>query len=158
MKDKTIQLRINGEIYEVSVKTNETLLDVIRDRLDLTGTKKGCDTGECGACTVLLGGKPINSCLILAIEADGKDILTIEGLAESGKLHPLQEAFIKEGAIQCGYCTPGMIMSAKALLDESPNPTEDEVKEAIAGNLCRCTGYVKIVKAILTAAYNLRSK
>jgi len=158
MKHKLIQLKINGETYQVTVKVNETLLDVIRDKLDLTGTKKGCDTGDCGACTVLLEGKPINSCLVLAIEADGKEILTIEGLAKNGKLHPLQEAFIKEGAVQCGYCTPGMIMSAKALLDENPNPTEEDVKKAIAGNLCRCTGYVKIVKAILAAAEEMRRR
>ncbi|UCG64173.1 MAG: (2Fe-2S)-binding protein [Deltaproteobacteria bacterium] len=149
---RVIQLTVNGEIYDVSVKPNETLLDVIRDRLGLTGTKKGCDTGQCGSCTVLLEGKPINSCLVLAVEAHGKDILTVEGLAKNGQFHPLQEAFIQEGAVQCGYCTPGMLLSAKALLDENPNPTEEKVKEGIAGNLCRCTGYVKIVKAILTAA------
>lgn len=149
---RVIQLTVNGDIYDVSVKPNETLLDVIRDRLGLTGTKKGCDTGQCGSCTVLLEGKPINSCLVLAVEAHGKDILTVEGLAKNGQFHPLQEAFVQEGAVQCGYCTPGMLLSAKALLDENPNPTEEKVKEAIAGNLCRCTGYVKIVKAILTAA------
>jgi carbon-monoxide dehydrogenase small subunit len=149
---RVIQLNVNGDIYDVSVKPNETLLDVIRDRLGLTGTKKGCDTGQCGSCSVLLEGKPINSCLVLAVEAHGKDILTVEGLAKNGQFHPLQEAFVQEGAVQCGYCTPGMLLSAKALLDENPNPTEEKVKEAIAGNLCRCTGYVKIVKAILTAA------
>jgi len=152
---RVIQLNVNGEIYDVSVKPNETLLDVIRDRLELTGTKKGCDTGQCGSCTVLLEGKPINSCLVLAVEAHGKDILTVEGLAKNGQFHPLQEAFVQEGAVQCGYCTPGMLLSAKALLDENPNPTEEKVKEAIAGNLCRCTGYVKIVKAILTAAQKI---
>jgi len=152
---RVIQLNVNGEIYDVSVKPNETLLDVIRDRLELTGTKKGCDTGQCGSCTVLLEGKPINSCLVLAVEAHGKDILTVEGLAKNGQFHPLQEAFVQEGAVQCGYCTPGMLLSAKALLDENPNPTEEKVKEAIAGNLCRCTGYVKIVKAILTAAQRI---
>lgn len=149
---RVIQLTVNGEVYDVSVKPNQTLLDVIRDRLGLTGTKKGCDTGQCGSCTVLLEGKPINSCLVLAVEAHGKDILTVEGLAKNGQFHPLQEAFVQGGAVQCGYCTPGMLLSAKALLDENPNPTEEKVKEAIAGNLCRCTGYVKIVKAILTAA------
>ena len=132
------------------------MLDVIRYRLELTGTKKGCDTGQCGSCTVLLDGRPVNSCLILAIEARGKEILTIEGVAKNGQLHPLQEAFIQEGAVQCGYCTPGMLLSAKALLDENPNPTEEEVKEAIAGNLCRCTGYVKIVTAILTGSEKMR--
>lgn len=153
---RSVQLKVNGEIHEVFVKTNETLLDVIRYKLELTGTKKGCDTGQCGSCTVLLDGKPVNSCLILAIEARGKDILTIEGLAKNGQLHPLQEAFIQEGAVQCGYCTPGMLLSAKALLDENSTPTEEEVKEAIAGNLCRCTGYVKIVTAILAGTEKMR--
>lgn len=153
---RLIQLKVNGETHEVTVKPNETLLDVIRYKLELTGTKKGCDTGQCGSCTVLLDGKPVNSCLTLAIEARGKEILTIEGLARNGHLHPLQEAFIQEGAVQCGYCTPGMLLSAKALLDENPNPTEEEVKEAIAGNLCRCTGYVKIITAIMTGAEKMR--
>jgi len=153
---RLIQLEVNGEIHEVSVKANETLLDVIRYKLELTGTKKGCDTGQCGSCTILLDGKPVNSCLILAMEARGKEILTVEGLAKNGQLHPLQEAFVQEGAVQCGYCTPGMLLSAKALLDENPSPTEEEVKEAIAGNLCRCTGYVKIVTAILAGAEKMR--
>lgn len=144
----SIELKINEESYEVSLKPNETLLDVIRDRIGLTGTKKGCDTGQCGACTVLLEGKPVPSCLVLAVDAQGKDIMTIEGVAIDGKLHPIQDAFVKEGAVQCGYCTPAMILTAKALLDVNPNPTEQEIKEAISGNLCRCTGYVKIVKAI----------
>jgi aerobic carbon-monoxide dehydrogenase small subunit len=144
----SIELKINGDSYDVSVKANETLLDVIRDRIGLTGTKKGCDTGQCGACTVLLEGKPVPSCLVLAVDAQGKDIMTIEGLAVDGKLHPIQNAFVKEGAVQCGYCTPAMILTAKALLDVNPNPTEQEIKEAISGNLCRCTGYVKIVNAI----------
>jgi len=150
-----IRLKVNGEIYEVSVKANETLLDVIRDKLNLTGTKRGCDTGQCGACTVILEGKPVNSCLVLTVEAIGKEIFTIEGLAKNDHLHPLQESFIAEGAIQCGYCTPGMILSAKVLLDENAAPTEEQVREAIAGNLCRCTGYVKIVRAILAAAKKL---
>jgi len=144
----SIALKINGESYDVSVKPNETLLDVIRDRRGLTGTKKGCDTGQCGACTVLLEGKPVPSCLLLAVDAQSKEIMTIEGLAIDGELHPIQEAFVKEGAVQCGYCTPAMILTAKALLDVNPNPTEPEIKEAISGNLCRCTGYVKIVNAI----------
>lgn len=151
----SINLKINGEPYEVSVKPNTTLLDLLRDEIGLTGTKKGCDTGQCGACTVLLDGKPINSCLVLAVDANGKEVLTIEGLASDGKLHPLQEAFIQEGAVQCGYCTSGMILSAKALLDENPTPKEEEVKKAIAGNLCRCTGYIRIVKAILNVAERL---
>jgi Aerobic-type carbon monoxide dehydrogenase, small subunit CoxS/CutS homologs len=136
-----VALRVNGKTYEVSVKPNETLLDVLREKLGLTGTKKGCDLGDCGACTVLLDGKPVNSCLVLAVDAARGEVLTVEGLAENGELHPLQEAFIKYGAIQCGYCSPGMLMSLKALLDREPHPTRDQVMNAIAGNLCRCGGY-----------------
>ena len=146
-----ITLVVNGEQYEVVVEPRETLLDVIRDKVGLTGTKKGCDTGDCGACTVILDGRAVNSCLVLAVEARNKSILTIEGLAEK-ELHPLQKAFVEHGAIQCGYCTPGMILTAKALLDENPNPSEWEIREGIAGNLCRCTGYVKIVEAIKAVA------
>jgi len=152
MKKKAITLKVNGEMYEVAVKPTMTLLDLIRDELGLTGTKKGCDKGDCGACTVLLNGQPVNSCLVLAVAAHGKDVTTIEGLAEGNNLHPLQEAFINHGAIQCGFCTPGMIMSAKALLDNNSHPTEDDIRSAIAGNLCRCTGYAKIVEAIKSAA------
>lgn len=148
----SIELKVNGEIYAVSVKPNETLLDVLRDKIGLTGTKKGCDTGQCGACTILLDGKPVPSCLMLAVDVKNSEILSIEGLADNGSLHPLQEAFVNEGAVQCGYCTPGMILSAKALLDQNPKPTEQEIKEAISGNLCRCTGYVKIIQAISAAA------
>ncbi len=147
-----ISLKINGEPYELNIKPNLTLLELLRDEIGLTGTKRGCDTGECGACTVLLDGKPVNSCLMLAVDANGRDILTVEGLAKNGNLHPLQKAFIEEGAVQCGYCTSGMLLSAKALLDENPSPKEEDVKRAIAGNLCRCTGYVRIIKAILRAA------
>lgn len=147
-----ISMKINGETYEVSVRPNMTLLDFLRDKIGLTGTKKGCDAGECGSCTVLIDGKAVNSCLVLAVDANGRDILTIEGLARDGQLHPLQEAFVQQGAVQCGYCTPGVLLSAKALLDENPAPTEEEVKRGIAGNLCRCTGYVRIVKAILSVA------
>ncbi len=147
-----IQLKINGEVHELAVHPHRTLLDVLRDDLDLTGAKKACDTGDCGSCTVIIDGKPVLACLTLAIEAQGKDILTIEGLAKNGELHPLQKAFVAYGAIQCGFCTPGMILSAKALLDENPKPTEEEVKRAIAGNLCRCTGYVKIIEATLAAS------
>ena len=149
---KLINLKINGESYEVAVEPRKTLMDVIRDDLGLTGTKKGCDQGACGTCTVIFDGKAVNSCLVLAVEAEGKDVLTIEGLAKGTKLHPIQEAFINHGAIQCGFCTPGMIMSAKVLLDKNPNPTDKEVRDAIGGNLCRCTGYVKIVEAILATA------
>ena len=146
-----ISLAVNGEEYEVVVEPRETLLDVIRDKVGLTGTKKGCDTGDCGACTVILDGRAVNSCLVLAVEARNKPILTIEGLADK-ELHPLQKAFVEQGAIQCGYCTPGMILTAKALLDENPTPTEWAIREGIAGNLCRCTGYVKIVEAIQSVA------
>jgi aerobic carbon-monoxide dehydrogenase small subunit len=145
---------INDETHEILVEPNELLVDVLRDRLDLTGTKVGCGTGDCGACTVIVDGKPVNSCLMLAVEANGKEILTIEGLAKNGKLHPLQQAFIDEGAIQCGFCTPGMVLSAKALLDRNPHPTEEEIRMEIAGNICRCTGYAKIIDAIWAASRN----
>jgi carbon-monoxide dehydrogenase small subunit len=148
----TIQLNVNGMACEVEVKPLRTLLQVIREDLGLTGTKSGCERGECGACTVLVDGLAVNSCLLPAIEADGKQILTIEGLARNGQLHPLQEKFIELGAIQCGFCTPGMILTAKALLDRNPHPTEEEVRREIGGNFCRCTGYEKIVEAILAAA------
>lgn len=152
VKQEEIRLVINGDPYEVVVKPKETLLDVLRNKLNLTGTKKGCDVGDCGACTVLMDGKPVPSCLVLAIEARDREITTIEGLADRGNLHPIQKAFVENGAIQCGFCTPGMVLVAKALLDENPKPTEGEVKEAISGNLCRCTGYVKIVEAVLAAS------
>jgi carbon-monoxide dehydrogenase small subunit len=147
-----IVLNVNDEFHEVAVEPHRTLLEVLRDTLGLTGTKKGCDEGECGSCTVLIDGEAVLSCLLLAVEAQGKRITTIEGLAKDGQLHPLQQAFIDHGAIQCGFCTPGLILSAKALLDRNPKPTEAEVREAIAGNLCRCTGYVKSVEAILAAS------
>ena len=144
-----LRLRVNGDEYEILTETHKTLLEVLREDLGLTGTKRGCDLGACGACTVLMDGKPHLSCLTLALNARGKEILTIEGLSQNGDLHPLQRAFIEKGAIQCGFCTPGMILTAKAFLDEHPHPSEAEVKEAISGNLCRCTGYTKIVEAIL---------
>jgi len=153
VEKKMLSLTVNGELYQRTIKPNLTLLDFIRDELGLTGTKKGCETGDCGSCTVILDGELVNSCLLLAMEANGKSVLTIEGLAKGGKLHPLQEAFIEYGAIQCGYCTPGMILAAKALLDKNPKPTEQEVKAGIVGNLCRCTGYTKIVEAILAVAH-----
>jgi carbon-monoxide dehydrogenase small subunit len=147
-----VRFQVNREPCELLVEPHQTLLNVLREELGLTGTKKGCDTGDCGACTVILQGKPVNACLVLAVEADGMEIETIEGLADGEHLHPLQEAFIQSGAVQCGFCTPGMILMARALLAENPEPSEGEVKKALAGNLCRCTGYAKIVQAVLTAA------
>ena len=146
-----INLHVNGEAFEVLTEVHKTLLEVLREDLGLTGTKRGCDLGTCGACTVLIEGKPYLSCLTLAVDVQGKNIITIEGLSLEGKPHPLQEAFVEKGAIQCGFCTPGMIMTAKALIDENPHPSEIEVKRAISGNLCRCTGYIKILEAILSA-------
>jgi len=143
-----ITMIVNGEEYQIAVDSRRTLLEVLREELHLTGTKKNCNEGECGACTVIMDGKAVNSCLVLAVQAKGKRIETIEGLAKGGKLHPLQEAFVKYGGLQCGFCTPGMIMSTKALLDSNPRPTEEEIKTAISGNLCRCTGYVKILESI----------
>jgi len=145
-----LKLNVNDEDYEVLTEIHKTLLEVLREDLGLTGTKRGCDVGTCGACTVLIDGKPYLSCLTLAVDVQGKKILTIEGLGKDGALHPLQQAFVEKGAIQCGFCTPGMILTAKAFLEEKPHPSEEEVKKAIAGNLCRCTGYVKIVEAILS--------
>jgi aerobic carbon-monoxide dehydrogenase small subunit len=150
---KEMQFTLNGEEVRVEVDPTWTLLYVLRDVLELTGTKFGCGYGECGACTVIMDGQAVNSCLLPALEAEGRSVSTIEGLAAAdGQLHPLQKAFVEHGAVQCGFCTPGMIMSAKALLDETQNPSEDEIKESIAGNLCRCTGYVKIIEAIKAAA------
>jgi carbon-monoxide dehydrogenase small subunit len=145
---QVMNFTVNGEPYELLVDTRRTLLEVLRDEMGLTGTKEGCGLGACGTCTVILDGKPVLSCLMLAVDAQGKEVLTIEGLAEGEKLHPIQQSFVEKGAIQCGYCTPGMVMSAKALLDKNPKPTYEEIKQAISGNLCRCTGYTKIVEAI----------
>jgi len=157
---KIAQLTVNGKKHEVIVCPNETLLDVLRDKLGLTGAKKGCDAGECGACTVLVDGKPILSCLTLAIECEGKDILTIEGLAEpkTGELHPIQKAFVDNHAIQCGFCTPGMVLATKALLDQNKAPSEEEIREAINGHICRCTGYISIFDAISSAADTIRKE
>lgn len=152
MEKIIVNFTLNGEPVEALVAPNTNFLDFIRDTMHLTGTKKGCEEGECGACTVMMDGKPVNSCLMLMPEVQGKTILTIEGIETNGELHPLQKAFIDKWAIQCGYCTPGMIMSAKALLDVNPHPTEQEIREAIEGNLCRCTGYAKIVEAIMAVA------
>ena len=143
---------VNGDQYSVQVDIRRTLLEVLRETLGLTGTKEMCNKGDCGGCTVIMDGKPVLSCLTLAVEAQGKQIVTIEGLADGFKLHPIQQAFVDKGAIQCGYCTPGFIMSAKALLDKNPRPTEEQIKEGIANNICRCTGYVQIVEAIQAAA------
>ncbi len=145
---KTISLDVNGATYETAAEPQDTLLDVLRGNLRLTGTKKGCETGNCGACTVLFDGNAVDSCLILALEAEGHKIITIEGLADASKLHPLQQAFIKYGAIQCGYCTPGMLLSAKALLDRLPRANEEDIRKGLEGNLCRCTGYKQIVEAV----------
>jgi carbon-monoxide dehydrogenase small subunit len=153
-----IVLNVNGILYNVNVETHRTLVEVLRDTLGLTGTKKSCNEGECGACTVLMDGKPVASCLVLAVAAQGKEITTIEGLAQGERLDPVQEAFVKHTAIQCGFCTPGMVMAAKAFLDEHPKPSRSEVRRAISGNLCRCTGYQQIVDAIMAAAEMLNSK
>lgn len=152
-----MKLKINGESRELHIEPYRTLLDVLRNEAGLTGTKKGCDVGDCGACTVLVDGKPVNSCLMLGVEAQGHDIVTIEGLQPApDRLHPLQEAFVRFGGAQCGFCTPGMIMMAAALLAENPKPSEDEIRFGIAGNICRCTGYTKIVEAIQAAAKEMK--
>ncbi|MBW2431755.1 MAG: (2Fe-2S)-binding protein [Deltaproteobacteria bacterium] len=146
---RAIELNINGDTHELLVALNHTLLEVLREKLGLMGTKRGCDLGACGACTVLIDGEAYLSCLMLAVDAMGKEIITIEGLAAGGDLHPLQKAFIAQGALQCGFCTPGMILTAEAILNEDENPTADEIKKKMAGNLCRCTGYKKIVEAVM---------
>lgn len=147
-----ISLKVNGDSYETLVSPTQTLLDLLRDDLGLTGTKEGCSNGNCGACTVILDGRNVDSCLVLGVEAANSEVVTIEGLAQDGNLHPLQQAFIDHGALQCGFCTPGLIMSAKSLLDRNPNPDEHEVRLNLAGNLCRCTGYDKVVRAVLAVA------
>ncbi|MEK6600810.1 MAG: (2Fe-2S)-binding protein [Candidatus Binatota bacterium] len=153
-----ISLVVNGTLREIEVEPHELLLDVIRDRLGLTGVKRSCDVQVCGACTLLLDGRPVSSCTLLAIEARGREVLTIEGLAQKGKLHPLQEAFIEHGGFQCGFCTPGMILTAKTLLDEKPDPNEEEIIQFMQGNLCRCTGYKKIIESIMAAAKKMKKK
>lgn len=152
MAKNLVAFNINGEPEEILVQPWTTLLEAVRDELQLTGSKEGCGNGNCGACTVLLNGKAVNSCCVLAVEVDGQDVITIEGLAKNGKLDPLQESFIEYGALQCGFCTPGFLVSARAFLNSNPHPTEKEIRLAIAGNLCRCTGYDKIVRAIQAVA------
>jgi aerobic-type carbon monoxide dehydrogenase small subunit (CoxS/CutS family) len=151
-KTKHFCANINGEHVELEIPQDLRLIDVLRDYLGLTGTKEGCSEGECGACTVLIDGEPFNSCLVFALQVENKNILTIEGLGNYQKLHPLQEAFLEYGAVQCGYCTPGMLLATKALIDKNPNPSEEEIKVAISGNLCRCTGYSKIIEAVSAVA------
>lgn len=152
MATHSVTVTINGSPEVLSVPSNMTLLEMLRDELALTGTKNGCEAGECGACTVLLDGEPVNACMVLAIEADGRSVTTVEGLAPDGQLTPLQEAFVAHNAVQCGFCTPGMLISTHALLERNPDPTDEEIKEALVGNLCRCTGYLRIIEAVRTAA------
>lgn len=151
-----VHLKVNGKEYELEVKPTATLLETLREDLGLTGTKEGCGVGECGACTVILEGETVNACLILTAEIDGKSVLTIEGLAAGDKLHPVQQAFVEIGGMQCGFCTPGMVLSAKVLLDGNPNPTDAEIRKGLEGNFCRCTGYTKIVESVKVAAGQMR--
>jgi len=153
-----VSCTVNSDPIDILVEQEKTLLEVLREDLRLTGTKHGCELGECGACAVLVDGEPLLSCLVLAAECDGRDVVTVEGLPEGGELHPLQECFADLGAAQCGYCTPGMLMTAKALLDREPHPTRDQIREALAGNLCRCTGYQQIIEAVEAAAGRLRDR
>jgi carbon-monoxide dehydrogenase small subunit len=151
--ERYVDLSVNGEFYQVSVRPNEFLADVLRDKLGMTGTKKACDMGVCGSCTVLLDGLPVSSCLTLALDAEGKEITTIEGLENpEGELHPIQESFLDKGAVQCGFCTSGMVMTAKAFLEKNPTPSDGEIRKALAGNICRCTGYTKIIEAVEDAS------
>ncbi len=152
MGHQTITVTVNGSTERLDVHANLTLLQMLRERLALTGTKNGCEAGECGACTVLVDGEPVNSCMVLAVEVNGREVLTVEGLAPEGQLSPLQKAFVEHNAVQCGFCTPGMLMSAHALLERNLDPAEEEIKQALVGNLCRCTGYVRIIRAIKAAA------
>lgn len=151
-KKQEITLKVNGEAWEVRVANNTTLLQVLREDLNLTGTKEGCDDGSCGACTVVINGRPALACLTLAVECNGLEVLTVEGLSEKGSLHPLQQSFIEKDAVQCGFCTPGMLVGAKHLLDNNPDPTVEEVRERLSGHVCRCTGYVKAIEAVLDGA------
>ena len=153
-----LRVKVNGSWRESETRSDRLLLDWLREDLGLTGTKKGCAEGECGACTVIMNGKAVLSCLLPAFKADGAEILTVEGMARQGQIHPLQQAFLEEGAVQCGYCSPGMLLSAKVLLDEDPRPSAEDIKEAISGNLCRCTGYVRIIRAVQVAAERMRGE
>jgi len=155
MEERKIKIKVNGKGHELSVKSNELLLNVLRDKLGLLGTKYGCGTGDCGACTVMINDEPKLSCLTLAVTVDGAEITTIEGIATNGKLHPIQKAFVKHGAIQCGFCIPGIIIMAKSFLEENPRPTDEEIKAALKGHMCRCTGYVNIIKAIKAASVEM---
>ncbi|MEL7567286.1 MAG: (2Fe-2S)-binding protein [Dehalobacterium sp.] len=155
--NRDINLKVNNKTYNIHISPKRKLVDVLREDLGLMGTKYGCGEGECGVCTVLMDGKAVNSCLLLAVEADGTHITTVEGLAEEGEMHPIQKAFVDAGAVQCGFCTPGAVMSAKALLDENPRPNEEEIKIALSGNFCRCTGYAGIIKAVRLAAERMKS-
>lgn len=156
-RKSVITLRANGDTHEVAVPVEKTLLEVLREDLELTGTNHGCELGECGACTVLVDGEPVLSCLILPLEVGGREVTTVEGLADNGRPHPLQAAFVERGAAQCGYCTPGMLVAAQALLAENPHPSREEIKEWLSGNLCRCTGYLKIIEAVELAAQRMAS-
>ncbi len=157
MKKHPISFTVNGDLQELFVEPRKTLLAVIRDTIGLTGTKEGCSTGDCGACTVIVDGEPVTSCMMLAVSTNGKEITTIEGISSPGQLHPVQQAFLEKGGYQCGFCTPGFIMAAKALLDDNPNIPEDEMRHALGGNICRCTGYTKIIEAVLSAAETMRA-
>jgi carbon-monoxide dehydrogenase small subunit len=157
MKKHPITFTVNGDLQELFVEPRKTLLAVIRDTIGLTGTKEGCSTGDCGACTVIVDGEPVTSCMMLAVSANGKEVTTIEGISSPGQLHPVQQAFLEKGGYQCGFCTPGFIMAAKALLDDNPNIPEDEMRHALGGNICRCTGYTKIIEAVLSAAETMRA-
>jgi carbon-monoxide dehydrogenase small subunit len=157
MANHRIILKVNGEVEQVDVPSHMTLLQMLREKLALTGTKNGCSAGECGACTVMMNGEPVNSCMVLAVECEGADIVTVEGLAHDGVLDPVQQTIIEHGGVQCGFCTPGMLISARALLDRNPDPDEDEIREALVGNLCRCTGYLRIVDSVRDAASRQRA-
>lgn len=158
MKVRSIVLTVNGRSHALEVEPHHSLLNVLREKLALTGTKEGCNAGDCGACTVLLAGAPVNACLVLAVQAEGREITTIEGIGKDGELDPLQEAFVRRGAVQCGFCTPGIVMSSVALLRESPRPTRAEIQDALSGNLCRCTGYIQIIEAIEAASGGERNR